>query len=115
MCCRKSNLKNSLQVLREEVLKAKALVREANDLSQEMGKKTEFQVTLQIPANSLSPNRRVGAGSTSIGVLKMDRHFMDKLIFKKSNFLGLLNFMLNDFTVLLQTKLETFVFIGLLN
>lgn len=57
--CRKSNLKNSLQVLREEVLKAKALVREANDLSQEMGKKTEFQVTLQIPANSLSPNRRV--------------------------------------------------------
>lgn len=40
-------------------MKAKALVREANDLSQEMGKKTEFQVTLQIPANSLSPNRRV--------------------------------------------------------
>ncbi|XP_078332068.1 kinesin-like protein KIF13A isoform X4 [Crassostrea virginica] len=62
---RKSNLKNSLQVLREEVLKAKALVREANDLSQEMGKKTEFQVTLQIPANSLSPNRRKGNGFVS--------------------------------------------------
>ena len=45
----------------------------------------------------------------------MDRHFMDKLIFKKSNFLGLLNFLSNDFTVLLHTKLETFVFIGLLN
>ena len=40
---------------------------------------------------------------------------MDKLIFKKSNFLGLLNFLSNDFTVLLHTKLETFVFIGLLN
>ncbi|XP_062573075.1 kinesin-like protein KIF13B isoform X4 [Saccostrea cucullata] len=62
---RKSNLKNSLQVLREEVLKAKALVREANVLSQEMGKRTEFQVTLQIPASSLSPNRRKGNGFVS--------------------------------------------------
>lgn len=51
---------NSLQVLRGEVLKAKAFVREANVLSQEMGKKTEFNVTLQIPASCLSPNRRVG-------------------------------------------------------
>lgn len=39
----------------------------------------------------------------------MDRHFMDKLIFKKSNFLGLLNFLSNDFTVLLHTKLETLI------
>ncbi|XP_055998502.1 kinesin-like protein KIF13B isoform X3 [Ostrea edulis] len=62
---RKSNMMNSLQVLRGEVLKAKAFVREANVLSQEMGKKTEFNVTLQIPASCLSPNRRKGNGFVS--------------------------------------------------
>ena len=51
--------KQSLVKLRAEVVKANALVREANTLSQEMGKVTEFSVTLQIPAANLSPNRRV--------------------------------------------------------
>ncbi|KAL3888334.1 hypothetical protein ACJMK2_000704 [Sinanodonta woodiana] len=53
--------KQSLAKLREEVVKANSLVREANFLAQEMGKKTEFHVTLQIPASNLSPNRRRGA------------------------------------------------------
>ena len=35
-------------VLREEVIKANTLVREANQLSEEMGKETEFAVTLQV-------------------------------------------------------------------
>ncbi|XP_070208560.1 kinesin-like protein KIF13A isoform X2 [Littorina saxatilis] len=58
---REKNFKQSLSKLREEVVKANALVREANFLSQEMGKQTEFHVTLQIPAANLSPNRRRGA------------------------------------------------------
>ncbi|XP_036358339.1 kinesin-like protein KIF13A isoform X8 [Octopus sinensis] len=53
--------KQSLAKLREEVIKANTLVREANDLAQEMGRQTEFHVTLQIPAANLSPNRRRGA------------------------------------------------------
>ena len=56
---REKNFKQSLAKLREEVVKANALVREANFLAQEMGKQTEFHVTLQIPAANLSPNRRV--------------------------------------------------------
>ncbi|CAG2222721.1 KIF13 [Mytilus edulis] len=51
--------KQSLVKLREEVAKANASVQEANVLAQEMGKRTEFHVTLQIPACNLSPNRRV--------------------------------------------------------
>ncbi|XP_059167567.1 kinesin-like protein KIF13A isoform X3 [Physella acuta] len=58
---REMMFKQSLVKLREEVVKANALVREANILAQEMGKLTEFHVTLQIPATNLSPNRRRGA------------------------------------------------------
>uniref|UniRef100_A0A0L8I897 Kinesin motor domain-containing protein n=1 Tax=Octopus bimaculoides TaxID=37653 RepID=A0A0L8I897_OCTBM len=58
---REKLFKQSLAKLREEVIKANTLVREANDLAQEMGRQTEFHVTLQIPAANLSPNRRRGA------------------------------------------------------
>lgn len=57
---REKTFKQSLVKLREEVAKANALVQEANVLAQEMGKRTEFHVTLQIPACNLSPNRRRG-------------------------------------------------------
>ena len=40
-------------------MKANTLVIEANSLAEEMGKQTEFSVTLQIPAANLSPNRKV--------------------------------------------------------
>ncbi|XP_041360770.1 kinesin-like protein KIF13A isoform X2 [Gigantopelta aegis] len=58
---REKIFKQSLVKLREEVVKANTLVREANFLSEEMGKQTKFHVTLQIPAANLSPNRRRGA------------------------------------------------------
>ena len=53
--------KQSLQKLKEDVMKANLLVREANFLSKEMNKQTHFSVTLQIPASNLSPNRKVSA------------------------------------------------------
>ncbi|XP_074656043.1 kinesin-like protein KIF13A isoform X2 [Tubulanus polymorphus] len=61
--------KQSLAKLREEVLKANCLVREANVLAQEMGKRTEFSVTLQIPAANLSPNRKRGAFMSEPAIL----------------------------------------------
>ncbi|KAL1429824.1 hypothetical protein MTO96_015687 [Rhipicephalus appendiculatus] len=53
--------KKSLAKLREDIVRANALVREANFLAEEMGKHTEFKVTLQIPAANLSPNRKKSA------------------------------------------------------
>ncbi|CAB1333875.1 unnamed protein product, partial [Coregonus sp. 'balchen'] len=53
--------RQSLSRLREQVVKANALVREANFLAEEMNKLTDYQVTLQIPAANLSANRKRGA------------------------------------------------------
>ncbi|XP_062421318.1 kinesin-like protein KIF13A isoform X3 [Pungitius pungitius] len=53
--------RRSLSRLREQVVKANTLVREANFLSEEMNKQTDYQVTLQIPAANLSANRKRGA------------------------------------------------------
>ncbi|CAN8000086.1 unnamed protein product [Ixodes hexagonus] len=53
--------RKSLAKLREDIVRANALVRGANLLSDEMGKQTEFKVTLQIPAANLSPNRKRSA------------------------------------------------------
>lgn len=50
--------KRSLGQLKTDILKANALVQEANVLAEEMGKQTKFSVTLQIPPNNLSPNRK---------------------------------------------------------
>ena len=63
MCCvvREKLFKQSLTQLKEEMMKANVLVREANFLAQEMAKDAEFSVTLQIPAANLSPNRKVSA------------------------------------------------------
>ena len=61
-CFRDKLFKQSLSKLREEVCKANSLVREANFLAEEMGKDTEFSVTLQIPAQNLTPNRKVRTG-----------------------------------------------------
>lgn len=51
--------KRSLGQLKTDILKANALVQEANFLAEEMDKQTKFSVTLQIPPNNLSPNRKV--------------------------------------------------------
>nr|XP_031830459.1 kinesin-like protein KIF13A isoform X9 [Nomia melanderi] len=53
--------KRSLGQLKADILKANSLVQEANFLAEEMGKQTKFSVTLQIPPNNLSPNRKRGA------------------------------------------------------
>lgn len=42
-------------------MKANTLVREANIFADEMGKQTTFGVTLQIPPQNLSPNRKRSA------------------------------------------------------
>ncbi|XP_073534919.1 kinesin-like protein KIF13A isoform X3 [Phyllobates terribilis] len=53
--------RRSLSKLREQIVKANTLVREANFLAEEMSKCTDYQVTLQIPAVNLSANRKRGA------------------------------------------------------
>ncbi|XP_029308016.1 kinesin-like protein KIF13A isoform X1 [Cottoperca gobio] len=53
--------RQSLSRLREQVVKANTLVREANFLAEEMNKLADYQVTLQIPAANLSANRKRGA------------------------------------------------------
>lgn len=59
VCFRDELFQQSLSRLREQVVRANTLVREANFLSEEMGKNTDYQVTLQIPAAHLSANRKV--------------------------------------------------------
>jgi kinesin family protein 13 len=45
--------------LQEELIKANMLVREANEMSNEMNKQTLFNVTLQISPLNLKLNRNV--------------------------------------------------------
>lgn len=59
LCDRDELFRQSLSRLREQVVKANTLVREANFLAEEMNKLTDYQVTLQIPAANLSANRKV--------------------------------------------------------
>uniref|UniRef100_A0AAG5DC42 Kinesin motor domain-containing protein n=1 Tax=Anopheles atroparvus TaxID=41427 RepID=A0AAG5DC42_ANOAO len=53
--------KRSLGQLKTDIVRANALVQEANVLAEEMNKQTKFSVTLQIPPANLSPNRKRGA------------------------------------------------------
>ena len=56
---RDDTFKRSLATLREDIIRANVLVREANFFAEEMGRNTKFSVTLQIPPQNLSPNRKV--------------------------------------------------------
>ena len=56
---REKIFRTSISRLREELVRAQALIREANDIAKELRKDTEFTVTLRIPAHSLTPNRKV--------------------------------------------------------
>ncbi|XP_061481800.1 kinesin-like protein KIF13B isoform X2 [Rhineura floridana] len=58
---REEMLNHSLRKLREQIMKANLYVREANFIAEEMDKRTEYKVTLQIPASSLNANRKRGA------------------------------------------------------
>ncbi|KAL3290384.1 hypothetical protein HHI36_023724 [Cryptolaemus montrouzieri] len=53
--------KRSIGQLKTDILRANALVQEANVLAEETGRQTKYSVTLQIPPANLSPNRRRGA------------------------------------------------------
>lgn len=52
-------LTHSLRKLREQIVKANLYVREANFIGEELDKRTEYKVTLQIPASSLNANSKV--------------------------------------------------------
>ncbi|XP_047021111.1 kinesin-like protein KIF13A isoform X1 [Helicoverpa zea] len=58
---RDDTFKRSLGRLKADILRANALVQEANFLAEEMKRNTRFSVTLQIPPQNLSPNRKRGA------------------------------------------------------
>ncbi|XP_062979790.1 kinesin-like protein KIF13B isoform X2 [Elgaria multicarinata webbii] len=58
---REEMLNHSLRKLREQIMKANSYVREASFIAEEMDKRTEYKVTLQIPASSLNANRKRGA------------------------------------------------------
>ncbi|XP_040822185.1 kinesin-like protein KIF13B isoform X2 [Ochotona curzoniae] len=58
---REAMLNNSLMRLREQIVKANLLVREASYIAEELDKRTEYKVTLQIPASSLDANRKRGS------------------------------------------------------
>lgn len=49
----------SLRRLREQIVRAKLLAQEASFIAEELNKRTEYLVTLQIPAANLDANRKV--------------------------------------------------------
>ncbi|XP_054432007.1 kinesin-like protein KIF13B [Pteronotus mesoamericanus] len=58
---REATMNNSLMRLREQIVKANLLVREANYIAEELDKRTEYKVTLQILASSLDANSKRGS------------------------------------------------------
>lgn len=56
---REAMLTRSLRKLREQIVRANLLVQEASFIAEELEKKTEYRVTLQIPAANLNANRKV--------------------------------------------------------
>jgi kinesin family protein 13 len=68
--------KRSLGQLKADILRANALVQEANFLAEEVGRQTTFSVTLQIPPANLSPNRKVGKGNFVKCMRILHRHLL---------------------------------------
>jgi kinesin family protein 13 len=50
--------RKGLQTLREKLLRANSLAREANSLCKELNRPLKFRTTLQIPPTNLTPNRK---------------------------------------------------------
>uniref|UniRef100_A0A3B3QHF6 Kinesin family member 13B n=1 Tax=Paramormyrops kingsleyae TaxID=1676925 RepID=A0A3B3QHF6_9TELE len=55
---RESVLTRSLRKLREQIVRANLLVQEAGFIAEELDKKTEYRVTMQIPTANLNANRK---------------------------------------------------------
>lgn len=51
----------SLRRLKEQIVRANLLAQEAGFIAEELNKRTEYLVTLQIPAANLDANRKVGS------------------------------------------------------
>ena len=71
---RDESFKRSLAKLREDIVRANQLTREANFIAEEFAKSVRFSVTLQIPPQNLSPNRKRGtfAAEPAISVKRKD-------------------------------------------
>ncbi|XP_030626800.1 kinesin-like protein KIF13B [Chanos chanos] len=55
---REAVMTRSLRKLREQIVRANLLAQEAGFIAEELNKKTEYRVTLQIPAANLNANRK---------------------------------------------------------
>lgn len=60
----------SLRRLREQIVRANLLAQEASFIAEELNKRTEYLVTLQIPAANLDANRKVGKMTALFGYPK---------------------------------------------
>uniref|UniRef100_A0A3Q3WQ02 Kinesin-like protein n=1 Tax=Mola mola TaxID=94237 RepID=A0A3Q3WQ02_MOLML len=60
VCSREALMTRSLRRLKEQIVRANLLAQEAGFIAEELNKKTEYVVTLQIPAANLDANRKVG-------------------------------------------------------
>ena len=56
---REAMITRSLLRLREQIVRTNLLVQEAGFIAEELNKRTEYRVTLQIPATNLDANRKV--------------------------------------------------------
>lgn len=57
---REAMMTRSLRRLKEQIVRANLLAQEAGFFAEELNKKTEYLVTLQIPAANLNANKKVG-------------------------------------------------------
>ncbi|KAG7461150.1 hypothetical protein MATL_G00206910 [Megalops atlanticus] len=88
---REAVVTRSLRKLREQIVRANLLVQEASFIAEEMDKRTEYRVTLQIPAANLNANkkrdavlsepavqvRRKGKGKQIWALEKMENRLVD--------------------------------------
>jgi len=61
--------KQGMSELREDIIRANGMVREANLLAEEVGNLARFSVTLQIPPHNLTPNRKRGSFISEAAIL----------------------------------------------
>ncbi|XP_031437271.1 kinesin-like protein KIF13B isoform X3 [Clupea harengus] len=88
---REAVMTRSLRKLREQIVRANLLVQEASFIAEELNKRTEYRVTLQIPAANLNANkkrdvvlsepavqvRRKGKGKQIWAMEKMENRLVD--------------------------------------
>lgn len=62
---REAMMSRGLRRLKEQIVRANLLAQEAGFFAEELNKKTEYLVTLQIPAANLNANRKVGVSTNA--------------------------------------------------